>query len=185
MKIEPKNQAQARAQQAKPAMVIGAHFRRASEEEAPIRGSWGDPPPPCAIPATKILNTSPLPSLYEAFAIIDEDERRRRLIQAPPAIFIGPTPIAYQMAFAASGSGPRSSSGSLLQQQPSSSTANMATSTPTAFHGKTSYPTCVLDSEANDHMTGTPSFLGSDAGTILANLDGLSRHISLFESPPV
>ena len=30
----------------------------------------------------QILNTSPLPSLYEAFAIIDGDERCRRLIQA-------------------------------------------------------------------------------------------------------
>ena len=37
---------------------IGARFCRASEEEAPIRGSWGDPPPLCAIPATKILTQS-------------------------------------------------------------------------------------------------------------------------------
>ncbi|GFS30559.1 hypothetical protein Acr_00g0012590 [Actinidia rufa] len=29
---------------------------------------------------TQILNTSPLPSLYEAFAIVDGDERRRRLL---------------------------------------------------------------------------------------------------------
>ncbi|GFY92827.1 IBR domain-containing protein [Actinidia rufa] len=33
---------------------IGTRFRHASEEEAPIRGSWGDSPPICAIPATKI-----------------------------------------------------------------------------------------------------------------------------------
>ena len=32
----------------------------------------------------QILNTSPLPSLYEAFAIIDGNERRHRLIQASP-----------------------------------------------------------------------------------------------------
>ncbi|GFS40492.1 magnesium transporter, putative [Actinidia rufa] len=32
---------------------IGACFRRASEEEASIRDSWGDPPPFRAIPATK------------------------------------------------------------------------------------------------------------------------------------
>ncbi|GFS36557.1 hypothetical protein Acr_00g0046680 [Actinidia rufa] len=32
---------------------IGASFRRASEEEAPIRGSQGDSPPLCKIPATK------------------------------------------------------------------------------------------------------------------------------------
>ncbi|GFZ01671.1 cytosolic enolase [Actinidia rufa] len=101
MKIEPKKLAQARAQQAKPTMVvriwierynvvflekaqvrrvthhlcwervsnqIGVRFRRASEEEAPIRGSWGDPPPPCAIPATKkllfYLNEGPFSVLH-------------------------------------------------------------------------------------------------------------------------
>ncbi|GFZ19395.1 hypothetical protein Acr_28g0001000 [Actinidia rufa] len=32
---------------------IGARFRRASEKEAPIRGSQGDSPPLCKIPATK------------------------------------------------------------------------------------------------------------------------------------
>ncbi|GFY83363.1 hypothetical protein Acr_03g0001370 [Actinidia rufa] len=46
-----------------------------------------------------------------AFAIIDGDERRRHLIQASPAISPGSTPIADQMAFAAFGSGPRSSGG--------------------------------------------------------------------------
>ncbi|GFZ11361.1 hypothetical protein Acr_22g0007590 [Actinidia rufa] len=59
----------------------------------------------------QILNTSPLPFLYEAFAIIDEDEHRRRLIQASPAISPGSTPIADQMVFAASSSSPRSSGG--------------------------------------------------------------------------
>ncbi|GFY86631.1 hypothetical protein Acr_05g0002700 [Actinidia rufa] len=33
---------------------IGARFRRAPEKEAPIRGSQGDSPPLCKIPATKI-----------------------------------------------------------------------------------------------------------------------------------
>ncbi|GFZ09999.1 chaperone DnaJ-domain superfamily protein [Actinidia rufa] len=33
---------------------IGARFRRASEKEAPIRGSQGDSPPLCKIPATKL-----------------------------------------------------------------------------------------------------------------------------------
>ncbi|GFZ08709.1 hypothetical protein Acr_20g0005170 [Actinidia rufa] len=32
---------------------IGASFRQASEKEAPIRGSQGDSPPLCKIPATK------------------------------------------------------------------------------------------------------------------------------------
>ncbi|GFZ16844.1 hypothetical protein Acr_26g0001140 [Actinidia rufa] len=33
---------------------IGASFRQASEKEAPIRGSQGDSPPLCKIPATKV-----------------------------------------------------------------------------------------------------------------------------------
>ncbi|GFZ09925.1 hypothetical protein Acr_21g0005240 [Actinidia rufa] len=37
---------------------IGASFRRASEKEAPIRGSQGDSPPLCKIPATKISSTT-------------------------------------------------------------------------------------------------------------------------------
>ncbi|GFZ17293.1 LMBR1-like membrane protein [Actinidia rufa] len=57
----------------------------------------------------QILNTSLLPFLYEAFAIIDGDERRRHLIQTSPAISSGSTPIVDQMALAVSGSGPRSS----------------------------------------------------------------------------
>ena len=57
----------------------------------------------------QILNTSPLPSLYEAFVIIDGDEQRRRIIQTSLAISSGSTPIVDQMAFVAFGSGPRSS----------------------------------------------------------------------------
>ncbi|GFY88062.1 hypothetical protein Acr_06g0000020 [Actinidia rufa] len=125
-----------------------------------------------------------------------------------------PTPIADQMAFAVFSSGPRYSSdrpiggsprtitvdlshiqsqldllqfqlGSLLQQQSSGSTATLATGTSTAFHAKTSHPTWVLDSGTNDQMTGTPSPSGPDAVTIPTNLDGLSRPIPLFNSPPV
>ncbi|GFY83179.1 hypothetical protein Acr_02g0014190 [Actinidia rufa] len=167
----------------------------------------------------QILNTSPLPSLYEAFAIIDGDEHRHRLIQTSPTISSGSTPIADQMAFAASGSGPRSSGdkpicsycgnighirercfnlhpelkrtpskrkgkgpctttvaetspghvpdlshiqsqlGSLLQQQPLSSTATIA--------------------------IGTPSLPGSDAEIIPTNLDELPCPIPLFDSPSV
>uniref|UniRef100_A0A2N9H5R2 Retrotransposon Copia-like N-terminal domain-containing protein n=1 Tax=Fagus sylvatica TaxID=28930 RepID=A0A2N9H5R2_FAGSY len=55
---------------------------------------------------TQILNPSPMPSLYEAYATIDSDERRRRL--GPPTSNPAPSPpvIADQMAFAAN-SGPR------------------------------------------------------------------------------
>ena len=56
----------------------------------------------------QILNTTPMPSLYEAFAILDSDERRRRLLPAPSTTPIEPTPIPYQMAFVAN-VGPRSS----------------------------------------------------------------------------
>ena len=48
---------------------------------------------------TQILNTSPMPSLFEAFASIDGDERRRHLLQ-PPAL-LEPTPVPDQMALAA------------------------------------------------------------------------------------
>ena len=48
--------------------------------------------------------------------------------------------------------------GSLLQQQLSGSTATLATGTPTAFHAKTGHATWVLDSGANDHMTGKLPF---------------------------
>ncbi|GFZ18481.1 transmembrane Fragile-X-F-associated protein [Actinidia rufa] len=59
--------------------------------------------------ALNFKHTSPLPSLYETFAIIDGDERCRRLLQASSATSSGP-PIVDQMAFAASsGLGPRSS----------------------------------------------------------------------------
>ncbi|GFZ11367.1 hypothetical protein Acr_22g0007650 [Actinidia rufa] len=172
--------------------------------------------------AHHILNTSPLPSLYEAFAIIDGDECRRRLIQASPGISYGPTLIADQMSFAASsgselrgksskckGKGPprtttvaetspghvpdlsyiqsqfgllQSYLGSLLQQQLLGSTATLTTSTPTAFHAKTSNPNWVLNSGA---MTSTPSFPSSNAVTIPANLDGLPHPIPLFEAPQV
>ncbi|GFY87121.1 hypothetical protein Acr_05g0007600 [Actinidia rufa] len=178
-----------------------------------------------AISYCVILNNSLLPSLYEAFAIIDGDERRRRLIQASPVISPGSTPITDKMVFTTSSLGPHSSGGmstysycrnighirercfklhpelkgtsskrkwkgppctativetslghvpdlshiqsqlgllqsqlgSLLQQQRSGSTATLATGTPTAFHAKTGHPTWVLDSRANDHMTG-PDF---------------------------
>ncbi|GFS38150.1 DHHC-type zinc finger family protein [Actinidia rufa] len=46
-----------------------------------------------------ILNTSPLPSLYEAFAIVDGDERRRRLL---PSLSESPIIVPDQRAFAAS-----------------------------------------------------------------------------------
>ena len=54
---------------------------------------------------TQILNSSPMPSLYEAFAMIDGDEHRRRLIL--PLTTVISESIPDQMAFAAtSGSCP-------------------------------------------------------------------------------
>ncbi|GFZ05714.1 receptor like protein 29 [Actinidia rufa] len=49
---------------------------------------------------TQILNTSPLPSLYEAFAIVDGDERRRRLLLSPSLPESSPI-VPDQRAFAA------------------------------------------------------------------------------------
>ncbi|GFZ03452.1 tetraticopeptide domain-containing thioredoxin [Actinidia rufa] len=200
----------------------------------------------------KILNNSPLPSLYEAFAIIDGDERRRCLLQASSATpyplllirwllrlslawvlallvarLLAPTveilailesgvlsfiqnyeskflsgkgkghPRTATVADTSPGHVPdlshiqsqigqlQSQLGSLLQHHPSGSIATLATGTLTAFHAKTGHPTWVLDFGANDHMTGTPSLLGSDATTIPTNLYGLPRPIPLFDSPPV
>ncbi|KAF8404440.1 hypothetical protein HHK36_009325 [Tetracentron sinense] len=54
----------------------------------------------------QILNTSPMPSLYEAFTTVDGDERRRLLLPPTPSPELSP-PVPDQMAFAApSGSHP-------------------------------------------------------------------------------
>ena len=62
---------------------------------------------------TQILNTSPMPSLYEAYATINSDEHRRRL--GPPiSTTVSASPaIAEQIAFAAN-SGPHSPTGGLF-----------------------------------------------------------------------
>ncbi|GFZ05543.1 hypothetical protein Acr_17g0011150 [Actinidia rufa] len=62
---------------------------------------------------TQIVNTTPMPSIFEAFAMLDGDERRHRLLQLRPPPVTEST-IPDQMALAASGSrfsGGRSSSG--------------------------------------------------------------------------
>ena len=56
---------------------------------------------------TQILNTSLLPSLYEAFAIIEGDECQLRLIQTSPTLPSDPSPGSDHMPFAAR-TGPRS-----------------------------------------------------------------------------
>ena len=64
---------------------------------------------------------------------------------------------------------------------PTAPTATIATSTPIAFHVRTGEPTWVLDSRANDHMTGESSLFSSPLIPItqfvsLAN--GSTSHIS-------
>ena len=180
---------------------------------------------------TQILNTVPLPSLFEAFATVDGDERRRRIISTSSVASPSP-PIPEQMAFAApSGLRPTGSrffcdhchkpghtidrcftlhpelkqqfarsrpppagrggrgrgaprTGAVVEVTPmslpdfgqlqsqisqlqshlglgasssSGSTAAIATGTPTALHGKSAQPTWILDSGANNHMTGESS----------------------------
>uniref|UniRef100_A0A2N9F1J4 non-specific serine/threonine protein kinase n=1 Tax=Fagus sylvatica TaxID=28930 RepID=A0A2N9F1J4_FAGSY len=204
---------------------------------------------------TQILNTSPMPSLYEAYATIDSDERRRRL--GPPiSTTVSASPvIAEQMAFAANSSTrspnwrpichhcgvvghlkarcfklhpelrqtvhknrpPNFSStrtatiaettgnsaalsdfsrlqaqigqlqdqlGSLAAQAhdtPIAPTTTIATGTPTAFHVRSGEPIWVLDSGANDHMTGESSIFSSPLIPVTQSVslvDGSTSHIS-------
>jgi hypothetical protein len=60
-------------------------------------------------------------------------------------------------------------------------TATIATSTPTAFHFRTEEPTWVLDSGANDHMTGESSLFSSPLIPITQSVslvDSFTSHIS-------
>ncbi|GFY96788.1 hypothetical protein Acr_11g0010940 [Actinidia rufa] len=69
---------------------IGAHFRHASEEEAPICDSWGDPPPLCAIPATK-LPTLPHFPLHCPSSLPHYPKPHLNPPPAPPQPFPKPT----------------------------------------------------------------------------------------------
>ncbi|GMP39225.1 hypothetical protein CsSME_00010151 [Camellia sinensis var. sinensis] len=163
-----------------------------------------------------------MPSPYEAFATIDSDEHRRRLVQPNPSPL---SPVSSdQMALAAkSGSpvqrssrprgadtprtatlvdsatpAPRSSHlhnlqklqtqigqlqaqlGSLTASSPgpsSSIVATLAISISTAFHVRSASPSWVLDSRANDHMTGEFSFPSSPVPTTIAQSDLSSKRI--------
>ncbi|GFZ15954.1 hypothetical protein Acr_25g0003630 [Actinidia rufa] len=205
---------------------------------------------------TKILSTpTPMPSIFEAFAMLDGDEHRHRFLQLPPPPVTEST-IPDQMALAASGSrfsGGRSFSGrvscsfcggvthgrdrcfkfhlefretfkrnkekskvsprtavisetsygslaaptapdlhqlqtqfqnqmeqlqlqfqtqlgSLMQQfphpNPSPSTATLASDIPTALYVRSSNPSWILDSGADDHMTGELSLFTSHLSSI-------------------
>jgi hypothetical protein len=204
---------------------------------------------------TQILNTSPMPSLYEAYATIDSDERRRRLGPLISTTVSASPVIAEQMAFVAN-SGPRSPSwrpichhygvvghlkarcfklhpelrqtvhknrppnfsstriaaiaettgnsatlsdfsrlqaqigqlqdqlGSLVAQThdtPIAPITTIATGTPIAFHVRSGEPIWVLDSGANDHMTGESSIFSSPLIPVTQSVslaDGSTSHIS-------
>ncbi|GFY92662.1 hypothetical protein Acr_08g0010580 [Actinidia rufa] len=122
---------------------------------------------------TQILSTSPLPSLYEAFAIVDGDEQRHHLL--PSLFLLESSPIVPdQRAFAASLGTQlycqhcrkpshligrcwiaqlQSHLGLATTSQSSGPTAAIVVDTPTALHDKSGHPTWILDSGANNHMT--------------------------------
>ncbi|GFZ04887.1 hypothetical protein Acr_17g0004590 [Actinidia rufa] len=130
---------------------------------------------------TQILNTSPLPSLYEAFAIVDGDERRRRLLPSL-ALPESSSSVLDQRAFAASLGNHlycqqcnklshlidrcwvlhpelqiaqlQSHLGLAPTSQSSHPTAAIVAKTPTALHGKSGHSTWILDSRTNNHITG-------------------------------
>ncbi|GFY82722.1 hypothetical protein Acr_02g0009620 [Actinidia rufa] len=216
---------------------------------------------------TQIVNTTPMPSIFETFVMLDGDEHRHRLLQLPSPPVTEST-IPDQMALAAFGSrfsGGRSSSGrapcsfcggvthgrdrcfklhpelretfkqnkekskasprtgaisetsygspaaptapdlhqlqtqfqkqmeqlqfqthlgSLMQQSPrpnpSPSTATLASCIPTALHVKSSNPSWVLDSRADNHMTGELSLFTSHLSSIdqfVRIADGSAVHV--------
>ncbi|GFZ02254.1 hypothetical protein Acr_15g0008620 [Actinidia rufa] len=184
--------------------------------------------------ALQIVNTTPMPSIFEAFAMLDGDECRHCLLQLPHPPVTEST-IPNQMAFAASGScfsGGRSSSGRApcsfcggvthgrdrcFKLHPElretfkwnkekskasprtaaiSETSYGSPAAPTApdFHQlqtqfqnqmESSNPSWVLDSGADDHMTGTPHSLNPRQGEAPEDPSLFSRPVLLFESPQV
>ncbi|KAF8397361.1 hypothetical protein HHK36_016274 [Tetracentron sinense] len=117
---------------------------------------------------SNILNTSPMPSLYKAFATVDGDERRRCLIPPTLSPELSP-PVPNQMAFTApSDSRPAAlfSKPGLGEQRPkeiSSPYSRHCRGIPTALHVKSGNPTWILDSKANNHMTGELFIFSSPA----------------------
>jgi hypothetical protein len=74
-----------------------------------------------------------------------------------------------------------SSEVSISQHTPTAATATIATGTPTACHVRSKAPTWVLDSGANNHMTGEPSLFSSPLIPITQSVclaDSSTSHIS-------
>uniref|UniRef100_A0A2N9GKI4 Uncharacterized protein n=1 Tax=Fagus sylvatica TaxID=28930 RepID=A0A2N9GKI4_FAGSY len=142
---------------------------------------------------TQILNTSLMPSLYEAYVTIDSDERRRHLGLSTHATISASLVTVEQMVFAAN-SGPRPPSWRPTCHHCAivKTTGNSATlsdfsrlqaqiGTPTTFHVRSGEPTWVLDSGANDHMTGESSIFSSPLIPVTQSVslaDGSTSHIS-------
>ncbi|GFY87750.1 hypothetical protein Acr_05g0013890 [Actinidia rufa] len=139
-----------------------------------------------------ILNTSPLPSLYEAFATVDGDERRHCLLPSLSLPESCPTALDQRAFAAASRTHPclpyiASTVASLIAQLQSylglvpaspsfGPTATIVAETPTALHGKSGHPIWILDSGKNNHMT--------DSEIFAADNPIPPRPLPILEPPP-
>ncbi|GFY81819.1 target of Myb protein 1 [Actinidia rufa] len=155
---------------------------------------------------TQIVNTTPMPSIFEAFAMLDGDERRHRLLQLPHPPVTEST-IPDQMAIAASGFVPMVAALLLhpeLRETFKRNKEKSKASPRTAAISETSYGSPAAPTAPNLHQLqtqfqnqmeqlqlqfqtqlGTPHSLNPCQGEAPEDPSLFSRPVPLFESPQV